>query len=204
MNETDIRKAVRTFIEDEFEEATTTGGVAASFGTPNFGEEEDDDDEKEEQFREVVRKMIRTELDEATTTANVPGYDTPFAFSPEDDEKREDDIIDFLDSHGWELAEIIQDVLSEELTPAEMDRVKDYFSSVQGLRSKDVDQFRKKSNYYPHNLEENFTEKQLRHWAKNGAPEDADAVVKTPDGKEISAEDYLRQAVRKQVKEILQ
>jgi len=66
-----------------------------------------------EELRKVVRQFIKSELDEATTTANVPGYQTPFAFSDKDDEKRKDDIEDFLDTYGYELAEILEMLANE-------------------------------------------------------------------------------------------
>lgn len=63
---------------------------------------------EEKRLRRVIRQFIKSEIKEATTTANVPGYQTPFAFSDEADEKREDDIEDFLDTYGYELAEILE------------------------------------------------------------------------------------------------
>lgn len=69
---------------------------------------------KEKRLRKVVRHFIKTELEEATTTANVPGYNTPFAFSDTDDEKRKDDIEDFLDTYGYELAEILEMLADKE------------------------------------------------------------------------------------------
>jgi regulator of sirC expression with transglutaminase-like and TPR domain len=106
---------------------------------------------KEKQFRKAVREIIRQELDEATTTAAVPGYQTPFAFGDKEDEKREDDIEDFLDTYDYELAELVKKMREGELTESEREELEDYISQVRSMRQGDVESYRKKSNYYPHN-----------------------------------------------------
>lgn len=157
----------------------------------------------DEQFREVVRQFIQQEIDEATTTAAVPGYQTPFAFGDKEDEKKEDDIEEFLDTYGWEMAELAKKFRENELTEGEKEKVKSYIRRVRSMRDDDVSGYQKKSNYYPHNMSENFTEKQLKRWAEEGAPEDASAVVRSPNGEERTFEDYLRQTVHEQARQLL-
>jgi len=69
---------------------------------------------EEERLRKIVRHFVKSELDEITTTGNVPGYQTPFAFGDTDDDKRRDDIEDFLDTYGYELAEILEMLANDE------------------------------------------------------------------------------------------
>lgn len=107
---------------------------------------------EEEAFRKVIRQVIQQELDEATTTAAVPGYNTPFAFSDEDDEDREDDIEEFLDTYGWKMAELAKKALDEDLSPEEEEKLEQYIDRVQSMRDDDVSGYREKSNYYPHNI----------------------------------------------------
>lgn len=111
---------------------------------------------EEKAFRNVVRQIVKQELDEATTTAAVPGYQTPFAFGSKDDEKREDDIEDFLDTYGWKMAELAKKALDEELSDSEERRLEQYIGQIQALRGGGVEEYREKSNYLPHNLEENL------------------------------------------------
>jgi regulator of sirC expression with transglutaminase-like and TPR domain len=106
---------------------------------------------EEKQFRKAVREIIRQELDEATTTAAVPGYQTPFAFGDKEDEKREDDIEDFLDTYDYELAELVKRMRENELSDKEREKLEDYIGQVRSMRQGDVGDYRKKSNYYPHN-----------------------------------------------------
>ena len=105
---------------------------------------------EEKQLRNVIRKLIQNELDEATTTGAVPGYQTPFAFGDEDDEKREDDIEDFLDTYGYEMAELAKKAREEELNEDEKEKLSKYIQQVRSMRQGDVDDYDKKSNYYPH------------------------------------------------------
>lgn len=107
--------------------------------------------DERKKFREVVRGMIQQELDEATTTAAVPGYQTPFAFGDEDDEKREEDIEDFLDTYGYEMAELAKKARESGLTEAEREKVNKYINKVRSMRDSDIEDYQKKSNYYPHN-----------------------------------------------------
>lgn len=103
---------------------------------------------KEEELRNVIRQVIQQELDEATTTAAVPGYQTPFAFGDKEDEKKEDDIEEFLDTHGWEMAELARKMRENELSDEEREKIKQYISKVRSMRDGDVESYRKKSNYY--------------------------------------------------------
>lgn len=108
----------------------------------------------DEQFRGVVRSMIKKELSEMTTTGAVPGYQTPFAFGDKEDEKKEDDIEEFLDTYGWEMAEIAKKVRSGGgLTEEEREKVEKYIDKVRSIRDGNVSGYKKKSNYYPHNQE---------------------------------------------------
>lgn len=104
---------------------------------------------EEKAFRQVVRQVIQQELDEATTSAAVPGYNTPFAFSDKEDEDREDDIEDFLDTHGWEMAELAQKAREEGLTEDEKEKVSQYIDRIRSMRDDDVEDYDEKSNYYP-------------------------------------------------------
>jgi hypothetical protein len=108
------------------------------------------------QFRNVVRKLIKQELSEMTTTAAVPGYQTPFAFGDEEDDKKEDDIEEFLDTYGWEMAELAEKARKEGLTEDEEKKLKQYIQKVRSMRDGDVSGYKKKSNYLPHNLEEAY------------------------------------------------
>ena len=104
----------------------------------------------DEQFRGIVRNIIKQELSEMTTTAAVPGYQTPFAFGDKEDEKKEDDIEEFLDTYGWEMAELAEKVRNGgELTEEEREKVEKYIDKVRSMR--DFSGYKKKSNYYPHN-----------------------------------------------------
>ena len=104
----------------------------------------------DEQFRGIVRNIIKQELSEMTTTAAVPGYQTPFAFGDKEDEKKEDDIEEFLDTYGWEMAELAEKVRNGgELTEEEREKVEKYIDKVRSMR--DISGYKKKSNYYPHN-----------------------------------------------------
>lgn len=104
----------------------------------------------DEQFRGVVRNLIKQELSEMTTTAAGGGYQTPFAFGDEDDEEKEDDIEEFLDTYGWEMAELAKKVREEgSLSDREKEKVKSYISRVRSMRNPESSTYRKKSNYYP-------------------------------------------------------
>jgi hypothetical protein len=104
--------------------------------------------DEQRQFREVVRGVIEQELSEMTTTAAGGHYNTPFAFGDEEDEKKEDDIEEFLDTYGWEMAELAKKAREEGLTEDERKKVKQYISKVRSMRDSDVESYRKKSNYY--------------------------------------------------------
>lgn len=101
------------------------------------------------QFREAVRSLIKQELSEMTTTAAGGGYQTPFAFGDEDDEKKEDDLEEFLDTYGWEMAELAKKARENELSEEERKKVKSYIRRVRSMRDGDVSSYDKKSNYYP-------------------------------------------------------
>lgn len=180
------------------DEAASMINYAANISGDDFLEDMQDALEninEHNQFREIIRQVIKQELDEATTTAAVPGYQTPFAFGDEEDEKKEDDIEEFLDTYGWEMAELAKKVRENELTEEEREKVKQYIRKVQSMRDDDVSGYQKKSNYLPHNLEENFTEKQLKRWADEGAP-DLDAIVKSPNGTERNFREYVNDIIQ--------
>jgi len=188
------------------DEAASMINYAANISGDSFLNDMQDalkDIEEQKQFREVVRQLIQQEIDEATTSSSAGAYQTPFAFGDKEDDKKEDDIEEFLDTYGWEMAELAKKVRENEITEDEKKKLKQYIQKVRSMRDGDVSGYQKKSNYYPHNMSENFTEKQLKHWAKEGGPEDVDAVVKSPDGEERTFEDYLRQTIQEQAKQLL-
>lgn len=105
------------------------------------------------QFRNVVRKLIKQELSEMTTTAAVPGYQTPFAFGDEDDEEREEDMEEFMDKYGYEMAELAKKAREEGLNEGEREELRQYIEKIRSMRDDGVDGYREKSNYLPHNME---------------------------------------------------
>jgi len=143
------------------DEAASMINYAANISGDEFLEDMQDalkNIDEQKQFREVVRHLIQQEIDEATTTAAVPGYQTPFAFGDKEDEKKEDDVEEFLDTHGWEMAELAKKAREEGLTEDEREKVKQYISRVRSMRDGDIEDYKKKSNYYPHNLEEELSQ----------------------------------------------
>lgn len=118
------------------------------------------------QFRKVVRGLIKQELSEMTTTGAVGGYQTPFAFSDEDDEEREEDMEEFMDKYGYEMAELAKKARDEGLTETERQKADQYIRRVKAMRDDDVAGYKKKSNYLPHNLEESVTRAQIEELAK--------------------------------------
>ena len=80
----------------------------------------------ENNLRSLIRSIfteIESELDEITTTGNIAGYNTPFAFKDDDDEKRKrkfkspvseeinrDDIKNIRELIRTEVARIIRDI----------------------------------------------------------------------------------------------
>lgn len=108
------------------------------------------------QFRKVVRGLIQQELSEMTTTGAVGGYQTPFAFSDEDDEEREEDMEEFMDKYGYEMAELAKKARDEGLTETERQKADQYIRRVKAMRDGDVAGYKKKSNYLPHNLQEAY------------------------------------------------
>jgi hypothetical protein len=118
------------------------------------------------QFRSVVRDIIKQELSEMTTTAAGGGYQTPFAFSDEDDEEREEDMEEFMDKYGYEMAELAKKAREEGLNESEREDLQRYIRKVKSMRDGDVAGYKKKSNYLPHNLEESVTQAQVEELAK--------------------------------------
>lgn len=135
------------------EEAAGMINYAANISDNDFLKDMQDELKNiDEQFREVVRSVIKQELSEMTTTAAVPGYQTPFAFGDKEDEKKEDDIEEFLDTYGWEMAELAEKVRNGgELTEEEREKVEKYIDKVRSMRDGDISGYKKKSNYYPNN-----------------------------------------------------
>ena len=106
------------------------------------------------QLRNVVRKLIKQELSEMTTTSSAGGYQTPFAFSDEDDEEREEDMEEFMDKYGYEMAELAKKAREGELNESEREELRQYIEKIRSMRDSDVSGYKEKSNYLPHNLEE--------------------------------------------------
>jgi hypothetical protein len=99
----------------------------------------------EKKLRELIKQMVR----EMTTTAAVPGYQTPYAFSTKGSDDQEEDVEEFLDTYGWELAE----EKMNELTPEAAQDLKAYFDELEAMRD-DPSSYKTKSNYLPHNVKE--------------------------------------------------
>lgn len=133
------------------EEAAGMINYAANISNNDFLKDMQDELKNiDEQFRGIVQTIIKQELSEMTTTGAAGGYQTPFAFGDKEDEKKEDDIEEFLDTYGWEMAEIAKKVRNGgELTEEEREKVEKYIDKIRSMR--DFSGYKKKSNYYPHN-----------------------------------------------------